>query len=151
MRTSTKVFIGATLGFGAGVALSWLVAQDFAANGFLKNHWDTFFQPPRSGTKILALVAALLVFLALPIGIAEWRADARFRREERRLREERPAAEVTPYDASEGKGLLFAEPERRALLLEAAGGFGGPRVVELPLVDPVDPASGSGAADEEAT
>lgn len=140
MQTRTKVAIGAALGFAAGIALSYLVSLDFAANGFLKNQWDTFFQPPRSATKIFAVLAALLVLAALPFGILEWRADARFRKEERRLREERPTAEVSPYEGSEGRGLLFSDPMGEVLLVSPAGGLRGPAVIDRPAASTAPPA-----------
>lgn len=129
MKASTKLVVWTLGGFTVGVLGTWLVVLDFQLGGFVKSHWDTFFKPPRSETKILAMVAAALVLAALPFGIAEWRADARFRREERRLREERPGASVTEYDGPEGRGLQFADATGRVLLLRPAGGMAGPRVV----------------------
>lgn len=123
--------LGIALGFALGVLASALVVRAYGAGGFVANSWDTFFKPPMSATKVLGAIAAGLVFLALPFGIAEWRAERRFRAEERRLRDERPGAEVRDYEGDEGRGLLFADPAGRVLLLRPTGGMGAPRRVEL--------------------
>lgn len=129
--------MGIALGFAAGVAASAIVVRLYGGGGFLANSWNTFFQPPMSATKILAVIAAALVFLALPFGIAEWASERRFRREERRLREERPGAEVRAYEGEEGHGVLFVDAGGRTLLLHPVGGIGAPRRIELPPEPPL--------------
>jgi len=134
MRSGTKLFLGTSLGFSAGVALTILFERLYAAEGFLRNSIDSAIAPPITPTKILALTAAILTFAALPIGILEWRSERQFARAERDLRTLRPADAVTRYAGPEGRGVLFDGPDGRLLLLEGTGGFGEPRRIELPPV-----------------
>lgn len=133
---SRKLAIGLALGFAAGVAASVAVARLYGAGGFLRDSVDTLVRPPFSATKALFYVAALLILVALPLGVLEWRAERRFLRRERELRASRPADAVTRYEGPEGRGFLFDGPQGRTLLLEPAGGLGEPRLVELPPTPP---------------
>lgn len=142
MRTGTKVTIAAALGFAAGVGMTVWMERLYAADGFLKNTVDTAFRAPYTPTKYLLMLAMLLPFLALPFGIVEWRAERRYLRQERALRAARPGDAVTAYDGPEGRGVLFDGPSGRTLLLEPAGGWGEPRLVELPPVPPSPPENG---------
>lgn len=135
MRAGTKVFLGTSLGFAAGIGATLLLQYLYGADGFLKSTIDTALKPPITGTKIAFLVAAVLVFGSLPVAILEWTSERRFLRAERDLRAERPADAVTRYEGPEGRGFLFDGPEGRTLLLEGLGGWGEPRRVELPPVD----------------
>lgn len=145
MRTGTKVFLGTSLGFAAGVALTIAFERIYAADGFIKNSLDTALRPPITATKILIVVAALLTFVALPIAILEWRSERAFLRLEREMRAARPADAVTRYDGAEGRGYLFDGAEGRALLLEPQGGIGAPRVVTYPPAPAPDAAEGAPA------
>ena len=134
MRPNTKLFLFTSLAFAAGVALTVTFERLYAANGFLRNTIDSAFQPPITPTKVLFVVAAVLMLSAVPLALAEWRAERRFVRMEREMRAARPADAVTQYEGPEGRGFLFDGPDGRTLLLEPAGGVGEPRVVELPSV-----------------
>lgn len=132
MRSATRVGIGFAVGFTAGVAATAVVVRMYGANGFVTSTYDTLVSQPITPTKILIMVAIALALAAIPFGVAEWRADSRFRKEERRLRDERPGAAVREYAGDEGEGLLFEDAAGRVLLLRPPGGFAGPRIVELP-------------------
>lgn len=134
MRQNTKLFLFTSLAFAAGVALTITFERLYAAEGFLKNSVDSAFQPPITPTKVLFVVAALMMLAAIPLATAEWMAERRFVRAEREMRAARPADAVTHYEGPEGRGYLFDGPSGRALLLEPAAGVGEPRVVELPPV-----------------
>lgn len=96
--------------------------------------------------KALAIgAAALILLVAFPLATLDGVASARFRRLERDLRERRPHDAVAPHDGPEGQGLLFDGPTGRVLLLSPPGGFGRPRVVELPPPEPA-PEAPSGPA-----
>ncbi|GEM_PF-5912176 len=84
----------------------------------------------------LAGLAILFIVLAVPLAVMDGRSRARFRAEERRLRDERPGATVREHAGPEGEGLLFEDAAGRVLLLRGPGGFGAPRVVEIPAEPP---------------
>lgn len=134
MRTGTKVFLGTSLGFASGIALTIAFERLYAADGFLKNSIDAALMPPITPTKILIVVTAAIVLTALPLAILEWRSERAYVKIERDMRAARPADAVTRYEGTEGRGYLFDGPDGRALLLEPAGGIGAPRVVALPPV-----------------
>lgn len=136
VRAGTKLFLYTTLAFAAGIALTILFERTYASDGFLRNSVDSAIRPPITPTKILFVVAALAVFTALPLAIAEWRAERRFVKLERAMRAERPGDAVTSYEGPDGRGYLFDGPNGRTLVLEPAGGVGEPRVVELPPLPP---------------
>lgn len=139
MRPNTKLFLFTSLAFAAGVAITIAFERLYAANGFLRNSIDSAITPPITPTKILFVVAALLMLTSVPIALAEWAAERRFVRLEREMRAARPADAVTEYEGPEGRGYLFDGPAGRTLLLEPAAGVGEPRVVELPPI-PADAA-----------
>lgn len=140
MRPNTKLFLYTSLAFAAGIALTVTFERLYAANGFLRNSVDSAIQPPITPTKMLFVVAAVLMFTSVPFAVAEWRAERRFVRLEREMRAARPADAVTEYRGPEGRGYLFDGPTGRTLLLEPTAGVGEPRVVELPAVPtPVGP------------
>lgn len=145
MRAGTKLFLGTSLGFSAGVGVTIALQRIYRAGGFLKDSLDIAFGDPTTPTKVLILVAAGITLVALPFGILEWRSDRRFLRVEREMRVARPFDQVSRYEGPEGRGFLFEGAEARTLLIEPTGGIGEPRVVELPLVPPsapsVEPAS----------
>ncbi|HET6403353.1 MAG TPA: hypothetical protein VFH78_01795 [Candidatus Thermoplasmatota archaeon] len=136
MRPTTKLYLATTLAFAAGIAITIAFERAYAADGFLKNSVDSAIRPPITPTKILFVVAALLVFTSVPFALAEWRAERRFVRMERELRAARPGDAVTAYEGPEGRGFLFDGPGGRTLLLEPTAGVGEPRVVELPPLPP---------------
>lgn len=139
MRANTKLFLFTTLAFAAGIAITIFFERVYANGGFLRDSLDTALRPPITATKVLIVVTALLVFSALPLAIAEWRAEKRFVKLEREMRAARPADAVTVYEGPEGRGFLFDGPDGRTLLLEAQGGVGEPTVIELPPVPPAPP------------
>ncbi|HUR69633.1 MAG TPA: hypothetical protein VM370_10335 [Candidatus Thermoplasmatota archaeon] len=139
MRPGTKLFLTGSLAFAAGIAITIWFERMYAADGFLKNSLDAALMPPITATKILIVVTALVVFTALPLGIAEWNSERRFVRAERELRALRPVDQVARYEGPEGRGFLFEGPEGRLLLLEPAGGIGEPRRIELPPAPMVEP------------
>lgn len=126
----TRVVVGVTLGFAAGVAATLAAQAVYAREGVIRHYWDTLVNPPLTPTKVLFVVATLLALAALPFSILDMLATRRYRRAERRLRDERPADDVRPYEGPEGHGLLFEGAEGSVLLLEPVGGFGHPRLVE---------------------
>jgi hypothetical protein len=132
MRTGTKITLFTLAAFAAGVGATLWLQHLYHAGGFFRDSWDAATRPPIGATKILIVITILVVFTALPIGIVEWRSERAFHRAQRELRMTRPADEVSRYDGPEGRGFLFAGPERRLLLLEPVGGMGEPRIVELP-------------------
>lgn len=128
----------AAIAFAAGVFVTILLERVYARGGFLKDTIDSVTRPPITPTKVLFYVAALLILVAVPIAIAEWRSERRYVRMEREMRAARPADAVTRYEGPDGRGFLFDGPDGRTLLLEPQGGLGRPTVVELPPV-PVEP------------
>lgn len=146
MRPNTKLFLTASLAFAAGVAITIAFERAYAAHGFLRNSIDSAIQPPITPTKVLFVVAALFVFSAIPLAIAEWLAERRFVRMEREMRAARPADAVTAYDGPEGRGFLFDGPGGRTLLLEATAGVGEPRVVDMPAPPEPSPTPDAPAA-----
>lgn len=132
MRPSTKLFLYTSLAFAAGIAVTIGFERLYAHGGFLRESLDTALKPPITATKVLIVITALVVFSALPLGIAEWRAERAFLRAERSMRSERPADVVARYEGPEGRGVLFDGPGGRSLLLEPSGGIGLPHVVGLP-------------------
>ena len=132
--SSRKLWVGIALGFVAGVAVTTILVREYGSGGFLTDTVNTVTRPPFTATKLLFYLCALLVAVALPIGLLEWRAERRFLRLEREMRAARPADAVTAYDGPEGRGFVFDGPSGRTLLLEGEGGVGAPRVVDLPPV-----------------
>lgn len=84
--------------------------------------------------------AILLCLLAVPFAVTQGAYARRFRREEERLRAERPEAIVSPYEGPEGSGVLFDDAQGRVLLLRGPGGLGAPRIFALPPAPAPEPA-----------
>jgi hypothetical protein len=132
MERARRLWIVAILSFAAGVLVTILLQREYASGGFLTDTVNTVTRPPMTATKILFYVAAALIAATFPLALGEGVAERRFKRRERELRAARPADTVTPYAGPEGRGVLVEGPGGRTLLLEALGGFGHPRLVELP-------------------
>lgn len=148
MRAVTKVFLGTSLGFAAGVAVTVSFERMYAAQGFLRNSLDAALMPPITPTKVLIVVTALVVLSALPLAILEWTSERAYLKVEREMRAARVADAVSRYEGPEGRGYLFDGAQGRALLLEPAGGIGAPRVVALPPPPPAPPEPAGDAPSE---
>lgn len=116
----------------AAAAAFWLHQRLYAGSEFYRYHVDMAFSDPVAPTKVLMMVGAGLVALALPLAIADWRAERRYRRAIRETHRRRFLSTYEPYEGPEGAGVLFTGPEGRLLLLKPLGGFGEARAIELP-------------------
>jgi|SRR5581483_7882407 len=116
-----------------------VVALAFAvAAWYYTIDWIGFRQYP-SLSKGLAAAAIVLIAAAMLVAIFDGRSQARYRKELKRLRDERPEAVVSDYAGPEGDGTLLEDAQGRVLLLSPVGGIGEPRVVALPSVEPPGP------------
>lgn len=131
----------------------WLHQRLMAKGGLYRNSLDTAFSDPVTGTKVLMMASAAIIALALPLALADWRAERRYKRAVEQMRARRWLSSHEPYAGPEGTGALFAGPEGRVLVLRALGGLGAPRIVELPPEAAPLPLSGTPAPrpDEQAS
>lgn len=146
MERDERLAFAIVAGAAAFDALAFAFQWAYAAGGLFRSHWDTLTSPPLTATKVLMIAAAVLALLGLPVALAEWRSDRRFRRRAETLRRERPLDARLPYEGPEGEGYLFEGPHGSVLLLRPRGGLGAPRLVERA---PAAPPAADGAATPE--
>lgn len=121
----------------------WLHHTLKARGGLYRNSIDMAFSEPTTATKVLMMAGGALVLVALPLALADWRAERRYKRAVEQMRVRRFLSSYEPYQGQEGSGTLFVGPEGRVLVLRALGGLGAPRILELnpePNLEP-EPAS----------